>query len=157
VSAAPLENLETPAKGDDEANIAAYAQWVDDEAIREARITWKNNSQFTVTAEVREGEALQLQMTHDKGWRATVDGKPVSLRKDVIGNMYLIPRSFGQLEIKFKYGRTLDVWLGYLITFITFGWLIYQFYILRKSMAKKTSKIASRQRRGRQINDCYEK
>lgn len=114
-----VENLRTPAKGDDRKNIKAYAFWVDNEAKRNAEINWINNSEFTVRAEIQNDEALQLQMTYDNGWKAKVGGRNLKIRKDVIGNMYVIPSQIGPLEIKFKYGKTWDVWFGYLITLLT--------------------------------------
>jgi len=120
-----LEGLVKPAKGDDEPIIRTIAEVYDTQAKKVEDFKWLNNQEFIVRAQLNDDEAILVQESWDPGWRAFAGDKKIKVEKDVIGNMYVTPKTKGEVEIRFVHGKTKDQWLGYLITLATIFGLAY--------------------------------
>lgn len=120
VNLSPMEDLQIPKKGDDKEPIMAYASWIKEIPDQTAGFQKINNDLYKIKANLRSGEGLLVQITSDGGWRAQSPGGKIAIKKDPLGFFVLIPSRAGEWEITLTHGKTTDVWLGYLITLITF-------------------------------------
>jgi len=100
----------------------------------EAKFSWVGkplSGKAKIRAQIKEGEAIALQINYNPGWKAYIDGKRIRINNDVIGFMFLDPgpadsAGTGEVEIDLVYQKTWDVWLGYLITILTIvGLIVY--------------------------------
>lgn len=131
-----FENLETPIKADDEPPIFAYVKQLD--KSRPADFEVINNDLYKIKANLKEGEAVLVQITYDKGFRAKSNLGGVKIKRGPMDFMILKPKQSGEQEITLRHGKTWKIWLGYLITIGTVMYLISRI-ILRKKSAPNNS------------------
>ena len=118
-----LETLKKPYNAVDLSKVEAYVDWIDEKA-KKVEWQWLNNQEAKIRANVGENELVSVQITYDKGWRAYQNGRRLKIKKDVLGNLVVEPRKLGEQEIYLKHKKTWDIWLGYLITILTFGLIL---------------------------------
>src|ERR1017187_2391558 len=68
-----------------------------------AEFHWRAPSAASVTADLRPGQILSVQMSWDKGWNASVDGRPVPIRGDKLGQVVVEPRCSGPCTVELNY------------------------------------------------------
>ncbi|MDP3998583.1 MAG: hypothetical protein Q8P89_03125, partial [bacterium] len=124
VNLARMSSLVPPQKGDDKEAILAYATWLRGVPAQMATFQKVNNDLYKIQAKTNEGEGILVQMTSDGGWHATAAGRKVVIKKDPLGFFVLVPERGGEWEITLTHGKTVDMWLGYLITLVTLGAVI---------------------------------
>ncbi len=132
VDASEMENLKTPYNAVDVDPIEDYVEWVEDENKPEVDFRWLSNQKAEIEADISEGEAISVQITYDKGWKAYLDGKKIETKKDAIGNLVVIPNDSGRRKILLVHKRTLNIWLGYLIFLITLFIIVFRIFELRR-------------------------
>lgn len=121
VNLSSMAGLRTPQKGDDKEAIFAYDSWLKMLPDQQATFVKVNNDMYRIKARIGEGEGILVQITADGGWRAVSPGGEITIKKDPLGFFVLIPKKAGEWEITLTYGKTADMWLGYLITIATLG------------------------------------
>jgi uncharacterized membrane protein YfhO len=52
---------------------------------------------------MREGEVVSTQISYDRGWHATANGKRVKIRRDGLGLMVIEPDAAGPSQIDLVY------------------------------------------------------
>lgn len=105
--------------GADAIGLEKYVNYLDAKEVKEARFSWQGPGRAKIKANLKDDEAIAVQVTYDPGWKAKVNNKAIVVKNDVIGFIYLSPKTTGEVEIDLVYGKTWDVWLGYLLTFLT--------------------------------------
>lgn len=119
ISLNTMQTLATPQKGDDKKPILAYASWVEKIKGQEVSFEKVNNNLYKIGAKVGEDEGILVQMTADKGWKATsVQGK-IRTGKDPLGFLVLVPSETGEYEISLSHRRTGTLWFGYFVSLVT--------------------------------------
>lgn len=130
-----MNNLRPPKKGDDKEPILAYDKWLNKIGNQSAVFQKINNDVYKVQGTVGEGEGILVQMTYDGGWQAKSTGGTVEIKRDPLGFFVLIPPKNGKQEITLTHGKTVGIWLGYIITLVT---VVFAFWygLLRKKNEK---------------------
>jgi hypothetical protein len=68
-----------------------------------ASMKWQAPSRARVTADLKPGQIVSVQMAWDKGWNATVGGRAVPLRSDKLGQMVVEPNCSGPCTVDLLY------------------------------------------------------
>ncbi|NIM47633.1 MAG: YfhO family protein [Candidatus Aenigmarchaeota archaeon] len=111
----------------DVGGLQKYVDYIENSTLDQGKISLikKKNTEYEISADLKENEAIGLQISYNPGWKAYVDGKRVKIEKDVIDFMLIDPGKTGNVKIILKFGKTWDQYLGYLITVVTLFYLIY--------------------------------
>jgi hypothetical protein len=80
-----------------------YLAALDNPLYPAARFRWRAPSAAAVTADLRPDQVLSVQIAWDKGWNASVDGRPVSISGDELGQMVVKPNCGGPCTVELKY------------------------------------------------------
>jgi hypothetical protein len=80
-----------PAHGLDVGPLRRYVEALEDTAVPLAQLQWQNAQQGRIAATVSPGQVVSVQITYDVGWRASVNGQPVTVRSDGLGLMVIEP------------------------------------------------------------------
>ncbi len=138
-------SLVTPEKGDDEEALQEYVRWVERSSETEARFEMVDHDHYVLSGSLEEGEVLLVQMTADSGWSAMRRNAPQGTRvkvktgKDPLGFLVLYPDP-GDFEIELTHSTTWQLWLGYLTTFMTIGFIFWYGWASRR-FAKGVEKL----------------
>jgi hypothetical protein len=117
VTKQPIHGLDTePAR--------AFVAALDDPALPLAEMAWQGNSNFTVHAPVKRGQAVVVQVTWVPGWEARVNGRRVPVRGDGLGQMVLEPTCDGDCTIAVSFEDTTEAWVCRILSgLVTLGLL----------------------------------
>ncbi len=138
VYAEKLKSLSPIQDALDVENLRAYLSVVEEELPRSTvDYTWENNDHLVIQAKLEEGAALLVRMTYDSGWRASIDGQGVDIKRDPLSFMVIKPDEPGEYLIHLLHGRVWDEWLGYGVTGVT---LLALFIVGIGTLLKKGSK-----------------
>ena len=135
-----IEGLKTPANAIDSKPILDYVNWLEKFADRKLQLEKVSNSHFRISGEISDSEAVLFQQTYDSGWRANGGWK---VKKDSLGFMVLIPKKTGQFSVDLVYARPFSVYLGYILTLITFTYISLKFLKRFKFFLPKDKKPQS--------------
>jgi hypothetical protein len=80
-----------------------YLAALDNPLYPAAGFRWRAPSAATVTADLKPDQVLSVQIAWDKGWNASVDGRPVSIARDELGQMVVAPKCGGPCTVELKY------------------------------------------------------
>ena len=85
-----------------------------------------NPSEIVLNASIREGQAIQIQMTYDPGWKAySEEGQKIPVESDPLGFILISPAS-GEQIIQMQYTSKPSVYIGRTITgLIVIGVIVY--------------------------------
>jgi len=76
-----------------------------------AGFRWRAPSAATVTADLHPDQVLSVQIAWDKGWNASVGGRPVATFSDELGQMVVEPKCGGRCTVELTYdGGAEGVW-----------------------------------------------
>ena len=126
VDAESFKQIKKPYNAIDKEPIFAYLEWLEQKAEKRLLVKKLVDGKYQISGEVGNGEAVLFQQTYDPGWKVRNRGWKVV--KDPLDFIVLIPKKSGKFEIELVYGRPLSVWLGYLITLGTIGWVVNKSY-----------------------------
>ena len=140
VDANAFKQIIKPTNAIDSKPIHQYVNWLEQKADKKLKLTKISNSRYKIEGELGEGEAVLFQQTYDSGWKVKTlrpirqaqgrqdsgQGGGWKVVKDPLDFMVLVPKNSGRFEIELVYGKPISVWLGYLITAITLGWILYK-------------------------------
>ena len=127
VDAKSILAIKKPFNAIDEKPILAYVAVLEQKSDSKLKVTKVSNSRWQVAGEVGDGEAVLFQQTYDSGWKVKTKAGQIrgwKIVKDSFDFMVLVPKNPGSFEIELVYGRPLSVYLGYLITLTTIGFII---------------------------------
>jgi hypothetical protein len=68
-----------------------------------AQFRWRAPSVASVTADLKPDQVLSVQIAWDKGWNASVGGRPVSTWSDKLGQMVVEPKCSGPCTVELIY------------------------------------------------------
>jgi hypothetical protein len=83
--------------------LKAYVAALDDPALPAADFQWTGMSRAEIQTNVGPGQVVSVQVSHDSGWEAWVNGKRRPVRKDGIGLMVIDPETPGPCTILLQY------------------------------------------------------
>ncbi|MEO8594023.1 MAG: hypothetical protein ABI759_11940 [Candidatus Solibacter sp.] len=123
------------------AMLAPYLAALENPEYPLARMTWQSPSRATVTADLKPEHILSLQMSWDKGWNATVGGRPLPLLEDKLGQAFLEPHCSGPCTVQLFFDGGLEGKLARLIHWLAtlFGLVWIAITIWRKRSALTTT------------------
>ncbi len=127
-----------PINGLDTAEIERYVNAINDPAVPEAGLVWRNRHTAVIEAQPKPDQVVSVQVTYTPGWRATVNGTLLKVDKDALGFILLKPACQGRCEITLVYDGGLE-WratcLASLAAFaIVLGYIVFSWR--RRSGAK---------------------
>jgi len=91
-----------PYDGMDVEELRQYVAALDNPPAQ-ASFEWRGANQAAIRARLEPGQAISVQITFDRGWRARANGASCVVRRDGIGLMVVEPDCFGQCEITLDY------------------------------------------------------
>ena len=72
---------------------------LDDASLPDAAFEWHNSSTASISADLRPGMLLYVQVAWDEGWNARVHGEPRKTWADALGQMVVEPRCGGPCTV----------------------------------------------------------
>jgi len=98
-----------PAGPRDTDAIEKYVAALDDPSLPPAEFHWAGPNKIQIRTAPSPGQAISVQVSYHPGWHAKVDNRPVEVRRDGLGLMWLRPACSGPCEIQLDYdgGREL--------------------------------------------------
>jgi hypothetical protein len=96
-----------------------YVARLENSEVPPAGMTWVNRHHAVITADLRGGQLLLVQVTYHPAWHARVNGAPGRVTKDPIGLMLIDPGCTGRcvVDLDYEYDAerlitTLTTWLA---------------------------------------------
>jgi hypothetical protein len=95
-----------PLHGVDIDPMRAYVAALDDASLAPATLTWANPERGRISTTLAPGQVVSLQINYDPGWHASVDGRPLPVRRDEIGLTIIEPDRAGKcvIDVEFNGG-----------------------------------------------------
>jgi hypothetical protein len=78
-------------------------------------MSWEGTDAIRLRARVAADQCLIVQVTYDPAWHAYAGGRPVTVRKDAIGQMLVYPPP-GEDEVQLVFGRPVENTVGWILT-----------------------------------------
>jgi hypothetical protein len=118
----------TPVNAADVEPLKRYVAALDDPAMPEARVTWRNAHTGRIVTELGAGQAVSLQVAWHRGWHATVEGKAIPIARDGLGLMTIDPQRSGPCVIDVSYDGGLEMRIAWWACGLTavglMGWVL---------------------------------
>ncbi len=92
-----------PMDGLDVGPLRRYVEALEDPARPLAQLRWQNPEQGRIAATVSQGDVISMQIGYDPGWRASVNGRQVTVRSDGLGMMAFNPECAGDCTIDVEF------------------------------------------------------
>lgn len=92
-----------PIHGLDTAEAARYVAALDDPRFPPAPLTWRTPAEAHIESAIHPGQLVSVQVTYDKGWRASSGGHAVPITRDGLGLIVLHPNCDGPCAIDLKF------------------------------------------------------
>lgn len=128
VDAKAAGQLKKPFNAIDEEPIYKYLAWLEAKSDRRLDVAQIKNDRWRINGEIASGEAILFAQTYDNGWqvkpRPGSQIKHFKKIKDPLDFLLLVPGESGKFEVDVVYAKPWSVYLGYLITLLTVGWMI---------------------------------
>jgi len=118
VETARLDALHTPRNNEDIAYLRPYVDAIEKGPDSPAMIDRESSDAMLVRASLAAGQSLLVQETWDPAWRATVDGRPLAVRKDPMGFMLVDPPP-GDRAIRLEFAMPLENRVGWGVTAVS--------------------------------------
>ena len=121
-----MRTLSTPESAVDRPALEAYVNIVD-VSSRPALVSWHDEDALDIDCTTGDGEVVVVQITEDHGWRATVDGRKVSVGEDPLGFIVIDPGAPGEHHIELRHHDSFGVWSFraiFIFTLAALGFLI---------------------------------
>jgi hypothetical protein len=108
-----------PIHGLDVEPVRPYVAALDDPALPVAEMKWEGTSSATIHAPVKPGQVISVQVSYAPGWRASVGGRRIPLRKDGIGLIVLEPACDGPCDVRLEFGLTAEALICRILSCLT--------------------------------------
>lgn len=95
--------LRPPLHGLDQEAFRPYLLALDDPAAPPASFQWTTRHSAHISANVAPGQIVAVQVSHDPGWHAIANGRPVSIARNALGLMSIHPECSGACSIDLSY------------------------------------------------------
>jgi hypothetical protein len=92
-----------PVDGLDVSQLRKYVAALDDPSLPLATFTWKTPDSAEIQTSAAPGQVVSIQISHDQGWQATANGRPVALREDGLGMLSVDPKCDGDCRLILEY------------------------------------------------------
>lgn len=92
-----------PEGGLDVEPVRHYVAALEDPALPAASMSWTAPDRAVIRAQVERGQLLSIQVTHDPGWKATVNGQPRPVMRDSLGQIAIHPGCDGPCSVELSY------------------------------------------------------
>jgi hypothetical protein len=89
-----------PASALDVEPIRPYLRALDDPALPEASMTWRNQHTAAISARLDRDQILSVQVSYHPGWVATANGRPCRVLKDNLGQLVVLPDCVGPCRVE---------------------------------------------------------
>ncbi len=101
---------EMPLEGDND-TVRAYAALLEQGPDAPTATRWLDPETLEIDAPVNEGQAVAVQISHDPQWRASADGTPARVRRDVTGQT-VVEAPAGTRRIRLEFSTPLEDRIG---------------------------------------------
>jgi hypothetical protein len=98
-----------PTGGLDIEPLAPYLAALDNPDLPPADFRWRNRHEAAVTADMRKGQLLSVQISYHPGWHATVAGQPRRTHSDNLGQLAVEPGCEGRCTVDLFYDGGLEM------------------------------------------------
>ncbi|MCS6954054.1 MAG: hypothetical protein RMK57_15775 [Bryobacterales bacterium] len=98
-----------PAHGADLDPVRPYVAALEDPGLPSAGFAWTSHHSAEITAETSPDQILSVQVSYHPGWRATVEGRPVPLKPDPLGQILIEPRCSGLCRVHLAYDGGMEM------------------------------------------------
>ncbi|MDX2153809.1 MAG: hypothetical protein SFV54_23910 [Bryobacteraceae bacterium] len=95
--------LGPPASFTDPSVPAAYVAALEDRSQPEVEWQWAGPNRARMQATLTPEHAVSIHVTHHPGWEARADGRPIEVRRDGLGQIYLEPRCSGPCTLALEF------------------------------------------------------
>ena len=103
---------EEPENALDVESITAFVNALENPELPAAEFRWKSPHEAEITAELRPYQFIAVQVSHDPGWRAWVNGEPRRILRDELGLMAIDVRCEGLCTVTLVYDGGPEMWLA---------------------------------------------
>lgn len=132
VDAKAYKSIKKPFNAIDSAPIYAYVNWMEQKSDRKLNVVKASASHIKISGELKDGEAVLVQETYDVGWKAKGSGGWKVIR-DPLDFIVLAPGKPGKFEVDLAYTKPWSVYLGYLVTLSTLGFIGRHYFLTGKA------------------------
>ena len=113
-----------------------YVAAIEDLSRPLLNLEWHDPNHFTVTGAVPEGNLVELQVSANRGWRATQEGRPVRVDQDRLGFIVLHPAPSPATRLELEYRGTREQRIMAMVSIVSWiaafgGW----FWVRRQKHA----------------------
>ncbi len=92
-----------PVNGLDIAPLVEYVDGIEDTGAARAFIKWSGSSRAVIQADVPPGQIISLQVTYNRGWRATSQGGVCPTYADALGFLVIQPKCAGACTVQLSW------------------------------------------------------
>lgn len=142
VDAEAYKSMKKPYNAIDSEPIYAYVGWMEEKSDRKLNVQKISAAHMRISGELKDGEVVLVQDTFDVGWKAKGNGG-WKVSRDPLDFMVLTPNKSGKFEVDLVYTKPWSVYLGYLITLVTFGFVARHFWMVNKARKIVAEKVDS--------------
>jgi hypothetical protein len=129
---------QTPAPYETKA-IDRYVAALDDASLPQPALRWRDPSNASITANLEPDHLLSVQVTWDKGWKATANGQRCRIWGDKLGQIVLEPHCDGPCTVELSYDGGSELrfawWASVLALLFGGVWIVWQ----KRSGSTKTN------------------
>ncbi len=98
-----------PTGGIDIEPLAPYLAALDNPDLPLADFRWRNRHEAAISADLKKGQLLSVQISYHTGWRATVAGQPRRTYGDNLGQLAVEPACEGRCTVDLFYDGGLEM------------------------------------------------
>jgi hypothetical protein len=92
-----------PIHGLDIDPLKPYLAALDDPDLPDANFKWDGSNKARISAQIRPGQLISVQINYTPGWEATIAGVRQEVRPDGIGLLVIQPNCSGNCEVQLAY------------------------------------------------------
>ncbi|PWT99149.1 MAG: hypothetical protein C5B51_27780 [Terriglobia bacterium] len=92
-----------PRSTDDVSAIEAYVKALDDPSAPAAEFQWQGRNRILIRTSAAAGQAISVQVSYHPGWHAHSGKRPLSVKADGLGLLWLEPDCNGSCDVQLDY------------------------------------------------------
>jgi hypothetical protein len=85
-----------------------YVAAIDDSSRPKLKTSWNGTNELLVEGSIPEGMLVSVQVSHNRGWTATQEGRPLRIDRDNLGFLALSPLAAADARIELRYRGTTE-------------------------------------------------